>query len=113
VRQSCSVIWIGLHELGFSLTLAPAALGLYVWLSYRCFTQKEKNRFRSLGPFGRVRQIGSLEYSGERWFRAKVRQWLRTIRVIWPECPAQIALDGRYLIVGHGTPILRAIVELD
>jgi hypothetical protein len=76
----------------------------------RCFTQKEKNRF--LGPFALVRQIGSVEYSCERWFRAKLGQWLRTIRVIWLECPARIALDGRYFIVRHGTPILEDIVEL-
>jgi len=52
-----------------------------------------------------------VEYSCERWVRAKLGQWLRTIRSS-RECPARIALDGRYLIVRHGTPILRAIVEL-
>ena len=88
------------------LAAAPAALDLYVWLSYRCFTAKGQESIPIFGPFGLVRQIGSVEYSCERRFRAKLGQWLRTIRVIWPECPARIAADGRYLVVGHGTSIL-------
>ena len=77
-----------------------------------CFTAKGEESDPVFGPFRLIRQIGPVEYSCERWFRAKLGQWLRTIRVIWPECPARIALDGRYLIVRHGTPILRPIVEL-
>jgi replication initiator protein len=88
------------------LAAAPAALDLYVWLSYRCFTAKGEQSVPIFGPFGLVRQIGSVEYSCERRFRAKLGQWLRTIRAIWPGCPARIAEDGRYLIVGRGTPIL-------
>ena len=87
------------------LAAAPAALDLYVWLSYRCFTAKGEELIPIFGPFGLVRQIGSVEYSCERRFRAKLGQWLRTIRAIWPDCPARIADDGRYLIVGRGTPI--------
>jgi Plasmid encoded RepA protein len=88
------------------LAAAPAALDLYVWLSYRCFTAKAEESVPIFGPFGLVRQIGSLEYSCERRFRAKLGQWLRTIRAIWPGCPARIADDGRYLLVSSGTPIL-------
>jgi hypothetical protein len=88
------------------LAAAPAALDLYIWLSYRCFTAKGEESVPIFGPFGLVRQIGSVEYSCERRFRAKLGQWLRTIRAIWPCCPARVADDGRYLIVGRGTPIL-------
>ena len=78
------------------LAPAPAALDLYVWLSYRCFTAKREESVPIFGPFGLVRQIGSVEYSCARRFRAKLEQWLRTIRLIWPECPARIAADGRH-----------------
>jgi hypothetical protein len=75
------------------------ALGLYVWLSYRCFTAKGEE---SVPIFGAIR-AGSSDRAGGIFLRAlvpaKLGQWLRTIRVIWPECPARIALDGRYLIV--------------
>jgi hypothetical protein len=49
--------------------------------------QKEKKSVPIFGLFRLIRQIGSVKYSCERWFRAKLAQWLRTIRVIWPECP--------------------------
>lgn len=89
------------------LASAPAALDLYAWLSYRCFTAKGDESVPIFGPFGLIRQIGSVEYSCERRFRAKLEQWLRTIRLIWPECPARIATDGRYLVVGHAFSVLR------
>ena len=88
------------------LSPAPAALDLYVWLSYRCFTAKGEESVPIFGPFGLIRQIGSVEYSCARRFRAKLEQWLRTIRLIWPECPARIAADGRYLVVGHALSVL-------
>jgi hypothetical protein len=87
------------------LAAAPAALDLYVWLSYRCFTAKGEESVPIFGPYGLIRQIGSVEYSCPRRFRAKLAQWLRTIHLIWPECPARIAADGRYLIVGHAMSV--------
>src|SRR2546422_9854246 len=91
---------------GQSLAPAPAALDLYVWPSYRCFTAKGEESVPIFGPFGLIRQIGSVEYSCARRFRAKLEQWLGTIRLIWPECPARIAADGRYLVVGHALSVL-------
>jgi hypothetical protein len=89
------------------LAAAPAALDLYVWLSYRCFTAKGEESVPIFGPFGLIRQIGSVEYSCQRRFKAKLAQWLRTIRLIWPECPARISADGRHLIVNRGLSINR------
>jgi hypothetical protein len=57
------------------------------------------------GPFGLMHQIGSVEYSCTRRFRAKLAQWLRTIRLIWPECPARISADGLYLVVNHAISV--------
>jgi hypothetical protein len=76
------------------LAPAPAALDLYVWLSYRCFTAKGEEHVPIFGHCGLMQQIGSVEYSCARRFRAKLAQWLRTIRLIWPECPARISADG-------------------
>jgi hypothetical protein len=90
------------------LAAAPAALDLYVWLSYRCFTAKREESVPIFGPLGLIRQIGSVEYSCDRRFRAKLEQWLRTIRLVWPECPARVAADGRYLVVGHAISVLRS-----
>ena len=73
------------------LAPAPAALDLYVWLSYRCFTAKGEESVPIFGPFGLIRQIGSVEYSCPRRFRAKLNQWLRAVRLMWPECPARVA----------------------
>jgi hypothetical protein len=55
------------------------------------------------GPTGLVTQIGSVEYSRERRFIAKLQQWLKTIRTMWPGCPARLA-DGR-LILDHAVGI--------
>jgi len=90
------------------LAAAPAALDLYVWLSYRCFTAKGEESVPIFGPFGLIRQIGSVEYSCPRRFKAKLAQWLRTIHLIWPECPARISPDGRYLVVDRGLSVNRA-----
>jgi len=88
------------------LASAPAALDLYVWLSYRCFTAKSEESVPIFGSFGLIRQIGSVEYSCARRFRAKLEQWLQTIRLIWPQCPARIASDGRHLLVGRAISVL-------
>src|SRR5437899_2544278 len=61
------------------LAPSPGALGLYVWLSYRCFTAKGEESVPIFGPVGLLQQIGSVEYSCARRFRAKLEQWLRTI----------------------------------
>ncbi len=85
---------------------APAVLDLFMWLTYRCFVAKGTEAIPIFGPYGLVTQIGSVEYSRERRFVAKLEQWLNTIRVMWPACPARIA-DGRSLIIDHAVGILQ------
>jgi hypothetical protein len=64
------------------------------------------------GSFGLVRQIGSVDGiflragSGQSSGNGCERSGSSG-----RNGPARIALDGRYLIVRHGTPILRAIIE--
>jgi Plasmid encoded RepA protein len=84
---------------------APAVLDLFLWLSYRCFLAKEEEAIPLFGPFGLAQQLGSVEYSRPRRFRAKLQQWLDTIRALWPECPARLSRDGRSLLVGPGAAV--------
>jgi Plasmid encoded RepA protein len=41
------------------ISSAPAALDLFMWLSYRCFTAQGKERVPLFGDFGLVSQLGS------------------------------------------------------
>src|SRR5262249_575439 len=79
------------------LSSAPPLLDLFVWLSYRCFTSKGVERIPIFGPFGLVQQLGAVECARTRKFREKLHQWLKTIRLVWPECPAEIVADGHTL----------------
>lgn len=88
------------------LAAALALLDLFMWLSYRCFVAKGPEVIPMFGAFGLTQQLGCVEYSRPSRFRAMLEQWLRTIRSLWPECPAFISADGRTLIIDRRTAIL-------
>ena len=90
------------------LAAAPAVLDLFMWLSYRCFTAKGMEDIPLFGPYGLANQIGSTEYARPRRFREKLDQWLDSIRLLWPECPARINSDGTCLVVKHGYAVLNS-----
>ncbi len=77
-----------------------------MWLSYRCFTAKGKERVPLFGEFGLVSQLGSIEYARPRKFRERLEGWLDLIRTMWPECPASIDPDGTGLILNRGIAVL-------
>src|SRR6516225_3463677 len=87
------------------LASAPAVLDLFMWLVYRCFIAKREEQIPLFGDFGLTAQLGSVEYTRPRRFRAMVQQWLSTIRTVWPECPAKISSGGRYLSLGPAKAI--------
>jgi hypothetical protein len=87
------------------LAAAPAVLDLFMWLTYRCFVAKGPEAIPIFGPSGLVTQLGSVEYTRERRFVAKLEQWLGTIRVMWPECPTRI--ENGKLLVDHAVGVLR------
>jgi len=89
-----------------ALSGAPAVLDLYMWLTYRCFKARGTESIPMFGPFGLANQIGSVEYSRERRFVAMLKSWLKTIYVMWPECPAKISSDGRYLLLSNARSVL-------
>jgi hypothetical protein len=91
-----------------ALSCSPAALDLFTWLSYRCFAAKGEERVPLYGEFGLMRQMGIGAYSRPRKFRERLDEWLSLIHLMWPECPARLSSDGRFLLVGRGSAVLAA-----
>jgi hypothetical protein len=84
---------------------APAVLDLFMWLSYRCFRCHESESIPIFGPCGLANQLGSVEYSRPRRFRAMLEQWLATIRGVWPECPSHLSADGMRLEIRRASAV--------
>src|SRR5205085_10121272 len=81
-------------EAAKALSSSPAALDLFMWLSYRCFTARGRERVPLFGDFGLISQLGSADYARPRKFREKLEGWLDLVRTMWPQCPASIDQDG-------------------
>jgi hypothetical protein len=86
-------------EAAKALSSAPAALDLFMWLSYRCFTAKGQERIPIFGDFGLAAQLGSSDYVRPRKFRERLERWLDLVRTLWPGCPAQITGNGDYIVI--------------
>ena len=95
-------------EAAKALSSSPAAYDLFMWLSYRCFTARGRERVPLFGHFGLVSQLGSIEYARPRKFREKLEGWLQLVRTMWPACPATIESGGDALILAPGTSVLTA-----
>ena len=72
-----------------------------MWLSNRCFTLRGEERIPLRVDSGLTAQLGSVEYSRPRRFRAMLEQWLGQIRTVWPECPAQTCSWDVHSGIGH------------
>lgn len=86
-------------EAAKALSSSPAALDLFMWLSYRCFTAKGSERVPIFGDFGLVGQLGSTDYARPRKFRERLERWLDLVRVLWPACPARIVSGGSHMLI--------------
>jgi hypothetical protein len=86
-------------EAAKALSSSPAALDLFMWLAYRCFTAKGQERVPLFGDFGLTNQLGSAGYARARKFRERLERWLDLVRTMWPECPARISADGRAILI--------------
>lgn len=93
-------------EAAKALSSAPAALDLYTWLRYRCFSAKGEERVPLFGEFGLVNQLGIGAYARPRKFREQLEQWLILVKAMWPECPARVSSDGGALIVNRANAII-------
>ncbi|HTS10434.1 MAG TPA: replication protein RepA [Candidatus Eisenbacteria bacterium] len=82
------------------LANAPGVLDLYVWLVWKTWTLNGQClRIPLFGTGGLSEQLGTDDYSANRFFRRKIRRWLREVTALWPECPASISADGQSLIL--------------
>ena len=93
-------------EAAKALSASPAALDLFTWLSYRCFTARGRERVPLFGEFGLVSQLGSADSARPRKFREKLEGWLKLVRAMWPECPAYVDRDGIALVVDRSLAVL-------
>ena len=86
-------------EAAKALSSSPAALDLFMWLSYRCFTAKGLERIPIFGGFGLASQLGNSDYARPRKFRERLEGWLDLVRVLWPGCTAAINADGDHMLI--------------
>ena len=93
-------------EAAKALSSAPAALDLYTWLTYRCFSAKGEERVPLFGQFGLVNQLGIGAYARPRKFREQLAQWLILVKAIWPDYPARVSSDGGALTVDRANAII-------
>jgi hypothetical protein len=93
-------------EAAKALSSSSAALDLFMWHSYRCFTARGRERVPLFGDFGLISQLGSADYARPRTFREKLEGWLDLVRTMWPECPASIDKDGTGLFVDQANAVL-------
>ncbi len=89
-----------------ALSSSPAALNLFTWLPYLCFTARGQERVPLFGEFGLLNQLGSIAYARPRKFREKLEGWLQLVRAMWPECPAHIDGDGTGLLIDRSIAVL-------
>ncbi|SPE29424.1 hypothetical protein SBA2_450040 [Acidobacteriia bacterium SbA2] len=77
---------------------APGLLDFYIWLVWKCWSARQHGGYVPLFSIGGlVNQLGTGEYSSERFFRRKINFWLRQVKALWPECPAHVSSDGSHL----------------
>jgi len=97
------------REVVAALANAPGVQDLYLWLAWKTRSIKGHSaRIPLFTPTGLVDQLGSIEYSEQRFFRPKLAYWLKEVRSFWPECPAGISKDGQALVI-HSSKKISAI----
>ncbi|MGH9400660.1 MAG: replication protein RepA [Terriglobia bacterium] len=88
------------REVVSALAHAPGVLDFYLWVVWKSWTINGlPARIPVFGPGGLNEQLGSTEYSLDRRFRHTIVAWLTKVKAFWPECPAVITNDRRFLIV--------------
>jgi len=100
------------REVVAALANAPGVLDLHLWLVWKTWSLNGHSVHIPLFTSGGLAdQLGSREYSADRFFRRKLSRWLAEVKSIWPQCPAQVSPDGQCLIL-HSSRKAPAIVSL-
>lgn len=84
----------------------PGCLDLYTWLTWRCHQAKQQERVPLFGTYGLANQLGVQTFTRERKFRERINDWLKLVRLYWPECPAVVSHNGAFLEVSKVSAIL-------
>ena len=90
---------------------APGLLDLYVWLVWKSWAVNgQPARIPILGPGGLNEQLGVAEYSLDRRLRHKILTRLLRVKLLWPQCPAYLGKDRRFLVVhsSRKSPAIRS-----
>lgn len=88
------------REVAAVLAHAPGVLDFYVWLVWKSWSLNGcPTRVPLFGPTGLQSQLGAEDYSLNRYFRRKIRSWLRYVKALWPECATRLSEDGFFLIL--------------
>lgn len=83
-----------------ALAHAPGVLDFYLWLVWKSWTVNgHPARIPMVAPGGLNEQLGTTEYSLDRRFCHTIVGWLKKVKTFWPECPAVVTSDRRFLIV--------------
>lgn len=84
----------------------PGCLDLYTWLTWRCHQARGPERVPLFGNCGLANQLGVQSFARERKFRERINQWLKLVRLYWPECPATLSSNGAFLEVDRASAVL-------
>ena len=76
-------------EAAKALSSSPAALDLFIWLSY-VVSPRGRECVPLFGDFGLVSQLGTADYARPRKFRAKLEGWLDLVRTMGPSAPRRL-----------------------
>jgi hypothetical protein len=88
------------REVIAALAHASGLLDFYVWIAWKSWTVNgQPARVPIFGANGLSHQLGTAEYSVDRLFRHKIMHWLNHVKLLWPECPAQVSQDGKFVVV--------------
>jgi hypothetical protein len=79
------------------LAASPGALDLYLWITYRTFTAKNRQSIPLFGPNGLQAQLGCSEYSRPRRFRAMLMQWIAAIMPVCPKFRRMVQVSREFL----------------
>jgi hypothetical protein len=88
------------REVVAALAHAPGVLDFYIWLVWKSWTiHGAPAHIPLVGPGSLKEQLGVADYPLERTFRLTLHRWLRTVRALWPECPARLSEHGSFLVL--------------
>jgi hypothetical protein len=66
---------------------------------WRCWTARSPTAIPLFGPTGLICQLGVSGHLRDRDFRRQIGRWLKTLKQLWPECPARVEEPGTCLLI--------------